>query len=61
MNNAMKQRKKLGQTLVEYTLLTAMVMTVGLGLSYFSSSTYRDKVYKYWVGVVAQPLPAYHR
>lgn len=54
----MKFRKKLGQALVEYALLTMMAMMLGLVLVRFSTVKYRDSVYTNWADIIAKPLPA---
>lgn len=54
----MKRRKKLGQAMVEYVLLTILTMMLGLALAKFSTISYRDSVYKHWADIIAQPMPA---
>jgi uncharacterized protein (UPF0333 family) len=56
----MKARKlnfKKGQALLEYALLTSITVMIGVGLSYYYSQDYWQKVYEAYADIIAQPIP----
>ena len=51
-------RKVTGQTLVEYLMLVSMAMGILVGLSYYYSKGFHEKLYDFYYDLISQSPPA---